>query len=192
MSAQAKKYLYELENNQTDEYEATELEPVALSNFDIRDYHIPNSKVLLYHELEQFNSIDEMFGGKSLVFLLYQPLVGNMGHWVLLYKHLNNFQYFCSYALPIDSPITKWYRDGQPTYLSNLLNKAHGLRITYNSYPFQTKKQDISTCGRWCLLRAKTIIDGMPLQQFINMMIYLRKVTNRTFDNLVSDLIDIE
>ena len=189
--SEAEKYLYELNNNQTDEQEATALEDEPLSNFDIRDYNIPNSKVLIYNQLEQFSSIDEMFGDASIIFLLYLPLVGDMGHWVLLHKNGNHFEYFCSYGLPIDAPIIKWYRDGQPIYLSTLLGKAKGLRITYNSYPFQAKRQEVSTCGRWCLLRARTIEDGMSLASFIDMMIYLKKKTKRPFDNLVADLIDI-
>jgi hypothetical protein len=57
---------------------------------------------------------------------------------------------------------------------------------------FQDKKDNkISTCGRWCSLRWNTIkIKRMSLVEFIDMMKALKKATGRTYDNIVSDLVN--
>lgn len=190
--AVVKAYLNELEGNGTTQVEANSLEKQPLDNFEIGSYNIPSSKVMTYKELAGFNTVTNLFGTCKLIFLLYQPLVGPMGHWVLLWKVKNYFQYFCPYGLPIDAPITEWYQDGQPTYLGDLLRKTKNLDITYNAFDFQVKSREISTCGRWCVLRAQSITQNqMPLEDFIDLMREMKRVTSREYDNIVSDFISV-
>lgn len=187
-----KKYVNELEGNGVSKQEAKSLEKQPLDNFEIESYKIPSSKVMIYRQLAEYNSISSLFGNNWLIFLLYQPLVGEMGHWVLLWKKGNSFQYFCPYGLPIDTPISEWYQDGQPEYLGDLLRKEKNLDITYNAFDFQVKKRDVSTCGRWCVLRAQSITTyDLSLEQFIDTMINMKRITGRDFDDIVSDLVNV-
>jgi hypothetical protein len=187
-----KKYLREINNNDIDQVEAEKLEDDPLDNFQIADYDISSSKVILYKELANYSYLEDVFGEHNYIFLLYQPLEGNMGHWVLLSKFGNKFEYFCSYGSPIDYPITHWYKDGQPLYLGELLNNRKDLQITYNAHPFQKKSAHISTCGRWCIFRARSLFqNNLSLAKFIDLNEALRKATKRSYDNLVCDIIPI-
>jgi hypothetical protein len=188
-----KKYVENLEENGVSEAEAKTLEKKALDNFEMAWYKIPKSQVMIYRQLADYSSIFSLMGSNRLIFLLYQPLVGQMGHWVLLWKEGNRFQYFCPYGLPIDAPITDWYNDGQPEYLGDLLRKEKRLDITYNAFDFQLKNHDVSTCGRWCILRAQSIVfNHLSLEQFIELMTEMKRITGREFDNLVSDLVNVK
>jgi len=187
-----KSYIYELDSNGTSQAEAKSLEKHPLDNFEITSYNIPSSKVMIYRQLAEYSSISSLMENNRLIFLLYQPLVGQMGHWVLLWKERSNFQYFCPYGLPIDAPIAQWYKDGQSTYLSDLLRKEKQLKITYNAFDFQIKNRDVSTCGRWCVLRAQSITNyNLPLEHFILVINDMNRITGREFDNIVSDLINV-
>jgi hypothetical protein len=155
---------------------------------------IPNSKFLLYSELSKYNSIEDLFRGIKSIVLLYQPIHGNMGHFVCISLQNNVFEYFCSYGGfdSIDRPILEWYRDGQPLLLSNLLDQApKSLRIIYNTYQFQEKRESISTCGRYSAFRAMTVDKSVSLPNFIDLMIFLKRKTHRNFDNIISDLISV-
>ena len=194
MSSIEQKYLYELNNNDVDEQEARSIQPIPMDNIEIMNLHIPNSKFLLYSELSQYNSIEELFSSVKSIILLYQPLQGNMGHFVCISLINNTFEYFCSYGGldSIDRPIRDWYKDGQVCFLSNLLEKASkNLRIIYNKFQFQKKSASISTCGRYATFRAMTINNSLSLPNFIDLMIYLKQKTNRPFDNIISDLINV-
>ncbi len=184
-------YLFELNNNDIDTNEATDLERKPLDNFQMVDYGLPRTKVVLYKELAYVSSLEELFSDCDIIFLLYQPLDGNIGHWVALSKFGRNIEYFCSYGLPPDTPITRWFRDGQRKYLGELFTKGNNYYIRYNAHPFQKRANDITTCGRWCLLRARTINEGVSLPQFIDMLEALKKKTRRSYDSIVADLVGI-
>jgi hypothetical protein len=50
-------------------------------------------------------------------------------------------------------------------YLFNLL-KESGKKVYYNTYPYQTDRNDINTCGRWCV--ARLIMKDYSNLQFYN------------------------
>lgn len=184
-----KQYLNEINSNNIDQEKARELENDPIDNFQISNYDISMSKVLLYKDLANFDTIEGLFGNEIMIFLLYQPLQGLMGHWVLLSKFGNTIEYFCSYGNKPDYPITHWYKDGQHLFLGELLSNRKDLYIVYNAFRFQKQSSDISTCGRWCVFRARA--NNLPLENFIDLNKALRAATKRPFDNLVSDLIPI-
>jgi hypothetical protein len=189
-------YYKELNNNNISERQANSIEYIPMGDDTIRLYY-PNAKILLVSELDKYNSIDSLLpNNPDCVFLLYQSSPNN-GHWVLLSKYNNTIEYFDSYGGVIDKPLS-WtpigirtkLGEGKPL-LSNLLENTK-YDLIYNAVDFQDKKDNkISTCGRWASLRWNTIVNcRMPLVEFIDGIRKIKKETGRTYDNLVSDLVN--
>jgi len=98
----------------------------------------------------------------------------------------------------VDSCV-KWYKDipatkiggGATPYLTKILQNCP-YKIIYNGFDFQDNKDlAVSTCGRWCCLRHQTIQDGMELKQFIDTIKAVKNKTKLSFDEIVSELINI-
>jgi hypothetical protein len=189
-------YLNELTNNNITKEQAEEIQYEPISDADIR-YYFPNSRVMTVNELSDFNHINDLFPKPyGHVFLLYQQSKNN-GHWVLLSKYDNIIEYFDSYGGFIDEPY-RWtgikarrlLGEGIP-YLTIMLRNTK-YDVIYNGYDFQNAKNGaIATCGRWCILRLKTILKNkMHLNYFIKMMKQLKKSTKLSYDEIVSDLIN--
>jgi hypothetical protein len=85
----------------------------------------------------------------------------NSGHWTLLIRDDNMFEYFDSYGV---SPKNILY------YIPNYMNKKLGNnykedigkmlnsikptdKFIYNKTKFQKEAANINTCGRWCIAR---------------------------------------
>jgi hypothetical protein len=80
---------------------------------------------------------------------------------------------------------------GEEPYLSKKLLINIPFTVVYNAYDFQDESSTIATCGRWCILRAKTILnDGMSLPKFIDTLKGIKAKSNLPYDNIVSDLIN--
>jgi hypothetical protein len=156
---------------------------------------------LFGQESNSLETIDDLLP-KDLdyIFLLYEEKP-NYGHWVLLSKYNDTIEMFNSYGDNyIDEPLywlplerRKKLGTGIP-YLTNLLKNTNycDYAIIFNEYDFQDETDNkISTCGRWCSLRLKTILNKrMPLITFINMMKDIKNKTKLRYDVIVSDLIN--
>lgn len=135
-----------------------ELVDKPLSNFDILEKVDNMAKIELYPNLHKYHDIDELLGQYNACFILIQS-EPNFGHWVLVHRLPNgHVEFFNSYGGYPDNElknISKKYRDESNqnyTYLSKLLYDCP-YDIDYNEYCFQKKKKNISTCGRWCIMR---------------------------------------
>jgi hypothetical protein len=190
----------EMKNNETSIQEAKQIQYKPMDDSDIR-YYFPNARIMDYAELSKYETIDDLLPYDiDAIFLLYEE-TENYGHWVLLSKYNETIEMFNSYGDNyIDEPLT-WVKmpmrkllGSSKPYLTNLLKNTNynDYAIIYNAYDFQDDKNlKISTCGRWCCLRWKTILNNrMPLIKFINMMKEIKKETNQPYDVIVSDLIN--
>jgi hypothetical protein len=180
--------------------EAKKIQYEPMDDTDIR-YYFPDARIVSYSELLDYKTIDDLLP-KDLdyIFLLYEEKP-NYGHWVLLSKYNDTIEMFNSYGDDyIDEPLywlplsqRKMLGTGTP-YLTNLLKNTNynDYAIIFNEYDFQDETDNrISTCGRWCSLRLKTILNKrMPLITFINMMKDIKKTTKLRYDIIVSDLIN--
>lgn len=149
-----------------------EYKKLPISDSEIVNLVHGKAKVVLYEDMHKFNTINELFGDKDAIFLMYQQ-APNYGHWVALFKRKNNeIEFYDPYGYFIDDqldwtpkhmrkPLHHDYR-----YLTKLLKDASNThKIIYNEYPFQKEGAGISTCGRWSALRV--LFKDMPLTQFV-------------------------
>ena len=182
-----------MKSNETkkDKEELNELKEYALGDDDIKKY-LPNSKIITYPQLSRYHSIDDLLpNNPDYVFILYEDSV-NKGHWTLLMKYNNTYEFFCSYGSKIDEPLT-WYnaetrnRLGEDTpYLSNMLNAVSG-KVIYNPVKFQRDSNDINSCGRHALVRALSLLNGgITLKNYQQKMKKIKSLTGGSYDEIVS------
>jgi hypothetical protein len=188
----------EISGNGVSHEEAKEIQLEPLGDDTIKKY-LPKAKIIKYSELKKYNNIEELLKKPlDYVIILYEQKI-NSGHWVLLSKYDNIIEFFSSYGNYIDECLnwnTQEINDilGQnKPYLSILLNKVKDkYDIIYNSFDFQNKnKLDISTCGRWVVLRVHTILlFKQSLSDFIKTIKKLKNEKKISYDLLVSQIID--
>jgi hypothetical protein len=161
-----------------------------LSNFDIKKY-LPDAKIITYDELSTYNDINELLQkDKDYAIMLYENSE-NVGHWVCILKpNANTIEFFDPYGLEPDKQLkySEYSNDGNK-YLTNLLNKTTQ-RVIYNPIAYQKEKQDINTCGRWCVARVITMLNGISLDKFYKMFVNTKKETKKDYDSIVSSIID--
>jgi hypothetical protein len=137
-----------------------------------------------YSQLNRVRTIDQLFGDKSAVILLYNTVAVGNGHWILLIKHVpdcaqctrhgSNFgpggtrgecphgviEYFDPYGSSIDFVLSlqdrrKRFELKQSTAkLSHLLGESPYC-IVYNDQALQSRGQSVETCGHHCLARLR-------------------------------------
>ena len=151
-------------------------------------------KIVPYNEIANYNSIDELLSPYGRVIILYmsQP---NYGHWTLLQKlRGKKVEMFDSYGLVPDDElkfIPKAFRKESNqlrNHLSHLLADSK-YEIHYNNHRLQSLQGGISTCGRWCVLRA--INNDMNIDKFAKLVKKEAKENNLSLDELVTQLINI-
>ena len=84
--------------------------------------------------------------------------------------------------------------DATHNYLEDLLNEAEksGFDVIYNKMDFQEKRNNVNTCGAFCVWRVLCLMeDNMNLSAFQQGM---KKIHNRmgiSYDEIVADAIEI-
>lgn len=178
-----------------DKQELKGLTAYPLGDDDIKKY-LPNSKIITYKDLHKYRNIEDLLpNNPDYVFILYEDSI-NKGHWTLLMRYNNTYEFFCSYGSKIDEPLT-WFNPetrrklGETTpYLSQLLNavlKDSRNKIIYNNVKFQKDSNDINSCGRHALVRTLTLLNGgMTLKNYQSKMKQVKKLTGGSYDEIVS------
>ena len=121
---------------------------IPLSDADVMRLVEGKAKVLVYDELNDYNSLDDIIGPHGACFILYGPT--NFGHWTALFKMKDGktVEFFDPYGKMPDH----WLDKNKYPILSYYLYHS-GYNLTYNEHAFQAKGEGINTCGRWCALR---------------------------------------
>lgn len=136
----------------------------SLTDSDVVKLVDGKAKVVLYEDMKDYDTIDELLKPHGAVFILYQQQP-NSGHWVALFKredkHGNaEIEHFDSYGVFPDDELfftekrmRKRLHHDKP-YLTELLYKApRNYDLIYNEHPFQKYGKGINTCGRWAVHR---------------------------------------
>lgn len=142
-------------------------ESVDLSKDDILDITKNGCDVVVYHDLGNYNSLQQLLGDKGAVILLYE-MKRNFGHWVALFytdESRNEVEFFDSYGYAPDEELNIAKYDNQP--LLKEMMEASNLKVIYNKTKLQTFAEDVNTCGRWTATRIA--MRSVPLQQFVRM-----------------------
>jgi hypothetical protein len=144
-----------------------------LSDGDINRLLSPDPKILIYSDLENMGSINEIFDPMGRCMLLYPVSSEYSGHWVCLIKHKDRLEFFDPYGKAPDTEL-KWigkakrreFNVEEPT-LTRLL-KESGEKVSYNSHDFQEDEQSVNTCGRHCVVRL--MFKDMSLDEYRKMI----------------------
>lgn len=124
-------------------------------------------KIILYSQLKNYNSINELLEPYDKVVILYY-WKKYFGHWICIFKNVNgNIEVFDSLGSWIDDTlytIDKEFRkqnNEDYKYLTKLLYDCN-CEVEYNDKQLQSNKT--STCGRWCVYRLKR--DDLTIEEF--------------------------
>tara|TARA_R110001592_G_scaffold127825_2_gene339829 strand:+ start:767 stop:1294 length:528 start_codon:yes stop_codon:yes gene_type:complete len=139
-------------------------ENIDLSLEDIKIITNNGCEVVVYHNLDQYNSIEQLLGEKGAVILLFETKK-NFGHWTAIFyqdENRNSIEFFDSYGFAPDAELNYAKYDNTP-YLTQLLEKSK-LPMIYNTKKLQVFAHEINTCGRWTSLRV--VFRNIPLHDF--------------------------
>ena len=144
-------------------------EEIDLSGEDLHRMTGGKCNIIKYSDLKHYNSIDRALGNYGACILLYETEM-NHGHWVLIFKvNDTTLEHFDAYGLTMDEELRIVSQttdiNGQP-YLSQLIDKS-GYKLTENLHKLQEKKEDVNTCGRWCV--GRLLLRNEPLNEFVRL-----------------------
>jgi hypothetical protein len=165
-----------------------------LSDDDIRGY-LPNAMIIKYSELSRYPALHDVLPEvKSFCFILYEDSM-NKGHWTVISRPEEGVaEYFDSYGGYVDDPLrwtdkTKRVGLGEGTpMLSELFRKTED-DVIYNKIHYQKEGSGINDCGRWCVMRTATMLEGLNLEQFFELVKTKSKKMGLTFDQFVSCMV---
>ena len=171
-----------------------------ITNHDL-DNLIHNVKIVKFADLENYESIYDLLPKKiDFVVILTETEGVNTGHWQLLLRNNNVFEFFDSYG---DEPktIIKFITKKMNQYLGNDYNKDMGHilksikptdKLIINKYEFQSDTNDVNTCGRHVASRIIQFMLGMDNKQYINWFKQIKKQNPRLKnDEIICELIKI-
>ena len=139
-------------------------EKVDLSEKDILNITNNECDIVVYHNLGQYSSLEDLLGEKGAVVLLYE-LKRNFGHWICLFytdESRTQVEFFDSYGMMPDEELNYARYNNQPL-LKEMMNAYTG-SVIYNKKKLQVFKEDVNTCGRWTALRVR--LRHLPLEKF--------------------------
>lgn len=152
----------------------------SFSNEDIMRLCEGKVNIYTYPKLAGMVSIDQLLNypircGAAIILYMTKK---NYGHWVAIFETKPGLEFFDSYGISPDDElklINEEFREQSNQdrrYLSRLMLES-GKQVIYNNINLQSKKNDISTCGRWAGLRIA--LRTISLKNFQNLFI------NQTF-----------
>lgn len=119
------------------------LEKYPLNGKDVLDLCKGKVNVLRYSDLQD-KTLDQILGEHKACIILIEYPDKQIGHWVLLFQHPDGvLEYYNSFGFPVD----------YPNKTPIIQSKLYGLRVIVNNQCLQSKKDNINTCGRYCVLR---------------------------------------
>ena len=135
----------------------------SLSSLDIKKILNGNVKIIIYPEIVDYKSIDDLLKPYDCVVILYMHNKiqnGYYGHWCCIFRiDDKNIEFFDPYGIfpddELDYNISTYFRKESGleypllTYL--LFYTGSKYKLSYNEYVFQGK--NVSTCGRHCAVR---------------------------------------
>jgi len=159
-----------------------------------------NCIIVKYAKLDNFKDIYELLPNHmDFVFLLTES-EKNSGHWTLIIRDDNVFEYYDSYGT---SP--KNILDYIPKCMNKKLgnNYGEGLgkiirsikptdKFIYNKTKFQKEQEGINTCGRWVIARLSLFLsDDLNLEEFTKLIKTKAKNLKMTNDEFNTFLVTV-
>lgn len=136
---------------------------VALTDHEVKSL-LPGVPITMYKDLDKktLSDITDDRGRGVLLFIDEETDTSISGHWFAIMPLASAFLVFDPYGGTSTDPwhdgvkFTTQYKlrelgQGRPM-LDDLFRRA-GVRVTFNTTKFQTKDNDVNTCGRLCAVR---------------------------------------
>lgn len=129
-------------------------------------------RFLLYDDLQNFKSVDELMALGAVIILLEieAPRAPKVGHFICLLDHGTHIEHFDSYGLRMDEELDYTQERHQ-----TMLFKNSPKKILDNTKRLQMFREDIQTCGRWVVTRV--LLRNIELDQFLNIFDHLKPQT---------------
>lgn len=112
--------------------------------------------VLHYDDLRQVGTALDLFRhGVTAVVVLLQiegPDAPAVGHWIVMLNHGDTYEHFDSYGITMDEELAITHAE---PLLSNLFETNQEKRLVETGLKLQEKREDVNTCGRWCVARIR-------------------------------------
>lgn len=145
-------------------------ESIPLGFSDIKEISGGDTKVIFYHDLIRFDSIEELLKPYGSVIILFL-ITGNFGHWVALIDQGETLEFFDPLGLFPDSELQfvqkaqlKRDLEGNEPLLTRLLN-AQEKTLVFNDVQLQQDAKDVNTCGRWA--GSRVLLKDIPLESYV-------------------------
>jgi hypothetical protein len=137
-----------------------------LSDSDIRKILGRDIKIITYPDLNSYTSIDQAFDSKGRCIMLYLTENESTGHWVCMLNKPSGIEFFDPYGEPPEMPLRMLPEEQRESLGENdgtltALLRASGRPVFYNTYPFQTDRADVNTCGRHSVVRCLYAPDSL-------------------------------
>jgi hypothetical protein len=148
-----------------------DLESKSLSNDELMKIIKNKANLLIYHQLEDYDNIDDVLGRHKACILLYETAL-NYGHWCCVFKRdAKTIEFFDPYGLVPDSEL-KWIpknlrKDGRYPHLSYLMYNSP-YKFIFNDHKLQKHNDDVSTCGRHVGVRL--VMKDMKIDKYAKLL----------------------
>jgi hypothetical protein len=122
----------------------------ALTVEQLRKWQKGNVNYFMYDNLAD-KTLADLFDGADCAIILLDIHNGRdiapVGHFIAVINQGSHIEHFDSYGLNVDEELS--FTHDQP-HLSRILNRS---RVITNGRKFQRFREDVNTCGRWCVVR---------------------------------------
>lgn len=139
-----------------------------LSDTQIYNYLKGNVNIIIYHNLCNYKSVNQLFSKSNNVIILYETSP-RVGHWIAIINNDNHVEFFDSYGYKPDYEKEMIKNDFLETsgqinnYVIHLL-RGTNKKVIYNEKQLQQSNNNVSTCGRHCIVRI--IMKDTPLKKY--------------------------
>ena len=124
--------------------------------------------IIRYRDLYNYKTVNQLFNESNNVIILYETS-SRVGHWIAIINNDNYVEFFDSYGYKPDHEKEMIQSDflkssGQiNNYVIHLL-RGTNKKVIYNEKQLQQSNNNVSTCGRHCIVRI--IMKDMPLKTY--------------------------
>jgi len=128
----------------------------------------PDAHLYKYTDLFKFDNIEDVFGNKNKVIILYLIHNDMAGHWVCLFRNNDKYlNFFDSYGVDLDYQLdmldkkTRKRLNEEQNYLKQLLDEH---MVLYNNITYQKPKT--ATCG--CFVSHRLANSHLTDMEYLN------------------------
>ena len=174
---------------------------IPLTDAHIMKYGVAKNDIIVYSELGDEYDIEGLLTDDNPYKIVLIEYKKNVGHWILIMKYVlkgkKTLEYFNPFGLLpskadfVDDDALNDQLDQEHLFLNKLFYKEESEDdfddLIYNKVKFQSREDDVNTCGRHCLMRLICMKDfNMDLADYIKFMKKFAKKLDASYDEIVT------